>query len=165
MEPVKIYTAPRWRWLLLVVIAMLVGYNYLYTGEWVSNVFLGALGLLACYGFLTDPHTVRLTEDNQVVVEDVLRQKRFNVEDVLAIEYDNRAVTIKYRGGKVRLSQFINHLNDFAAQLKVRNPLIEETEGPMLKLSKSPGKMVGVITLVIALALVVVALAVNFLGH
>jgi hypothetical protein len=162
MESTKVYAVSRWVWLLPIAVTGLVGYNFLTITEWVSNIFFVAMGLLGWYSFFAVPHKVSITPDNWVVIEKIFGQSRVRVEDILVVERDGKTTTLKHRAGKIQLSYIINHLDDFATQLKKRNPLIEETEGPMLRLGKSPAKMMGLIVIVVALALVVVALAVNF---
>lgn len=162
MGTLKTYSISRWFWLLPMAVTVILIVYYQQPHAFGSKVFMALMCLFGWWVSLSIPIKIEIGHDHSVIFQGVLRKTRTKILDISAIERGGRTTTLRHGSGKIEVPNIIKNIEDFLEELQRLNPSIIEDVSPLVKFGHSPAKVILLIVLSVALALILAALAINF---
>jgi hypothetical protein len=90
--------------------------------------WLGIVGIQWYYWVLSLPHTIRVSDDNQIEFTSIIRRQRATPREIRSIAPYNSQfgfLVIKTDHGKIRLLNQFDGFHEFLTWLKANNPAVE----------------------------------------
>ena len=162
MGTLKTYSISRWFWLLPMAVTVILIVYYQQPYAFGSKVFMAVLCLFGWWVSLSIPIKIEIEHDHSVIFQGVLRKTRIKIVDISAIERGGKTTALRHSGRRIEIPNIIKNIEGLLEELHRLNPSVIEDVSQLAKFGQSPTKVILLIVLSVALALIIAALAIYF---